>query len=166
MYQYLIYSQKPHSFWDQAKPAKSTLSNANRKRSLVFFQQFYFRLYIHYRTDLTRNWLDIGAEVKPGKVEELDATFSKQSWRVSHGTPWRGKKKGGTKVFTQMNLPEGVPNFRCIRSSATNENLFLKVMQLVQYSIAVFDKRKNRYSYFDQWCRINIKPKMKAHTYT
>ena len=31
-------------------PARSTLSDANRKRSHTFFQQRYMRLYIHYRT--------------------------------------------------------------------------------------------------------------------
>ena len=54
-----------------------------------------------------------------------------------------------------MNLAEGVPNFICIRSAATNENVFLKVMQLEQYSIAVFDKGYNRYSCFDKWSRSN-----------
>jgi len=49
-----------------------------------------------------------------------------------------------------MNLVEGVPNFICIRSAATNENEFLKVMQLHEFSIAVFDKWFNRYSYFDK----------------
>ena len=69
--------------------------------------------------------------------------------------PLEGKKKGGAKVFTQMNLAEGIPNFICIRSAATNENMFLKVMQLEQYSIAVFDKGYNRYSCFEKWSSSN-----------
>ena len=139
-------------------PARSTLSDANRKRSHTFFQQLYMRLYIHYRTNLTGNWLDIGGEVDPSKVEVFDSTTITLFKAVLKGAgrnPLEGKKKGGAKVFTQMNLAEGVPNFICIRSAATNENVFLKVMQLEQYSIAVFDKGYNRYSCFDKWSSSN-----------
>ena len=139
-------------------PARSTLSDANRKRSHTFFQQLYSRLYIHYRTNLTGNWLDIGGEVDPGKVEVFDSTTITLFKAVLKGAgrnPLGGKKKGGAKVFTQMNLAEGIPNFICIRSAATNENVFLKVMQLEQYSIAVFDKGYNRYSCFDKWGNSN-----------
>src|SRR5690606_33687115 len=46
---------------------------------------------------------------------------------------------------------EGVPNYICIRSAATNENMFLKVMELPEHGIAVFDKGYNRYSSFEKW---------------
>jgi hypothetical protein len=139
-------------------PARSTLSDANQKRSHTFFQQLYLRLYIHYRINLTGNWLDIGGEVDPSQVEVFDSTTITLFKAVLKGAgrnPLEGKKKGGAKVFTQMNLAEGVPNFICISSAATNENVFLKVMQLQEFSIAVFDKGYNRYSYFDKWSRSN-----------
>ncbi len=50
-----------------------------------------------------------------------------------------------------MNLAEGVPNYICIRSAATNEKMFLKVMELPEHGIAVFDKGCNRYSSFEKW---------------
>ena len=50
-----------------------------------------------------------------------------------------------------MNLAEGVPNYICIRSAATNENMFLQVMDLPEHGIAVFDKGYNRYSCFQKW---------------
>jgi len=57
--------------------------------------------------------------------------------------PLEGKKKGGAKVFTQANLAEGLLNFICIRSAATNENVFLQVMKLQEFRITVFDKGYN-----------------------
>ena len=45
-----------------------------------------------------------------------------------------------------MNLAEGVPNYICIRSAATNENMFLQVMDLPEHGIPVFYKGYNRYS--------------------
>ncbi len=85
----------------------------------------------------------------------MTITLFKAVLKGAGRNPLEGKKKSGAKVFTQMNLAESVPNFICIRSGAMNENVFLKVMQLEQYSIAVFDKGYNRYSCFEKWSSSN-----------
>mgnify|MGYP001239168759 CR=1 FL=1 len=139
-------------------PARSTLSDANRKRDSKMFAVLYTRLFSHYKTILQGNWLDIGGEVDPGKVEVFDSTtitLFKEILKGAGRNPLEGNKKGGAKVFAKMNLAEGVPNFICIRSAATNENMFLKVMELPEYGIAVFDKGYNRYSCFEKWGRSN-----------
>lgn len=100
------------------------------------------------------NWLDIGEEVDPGRVEIFDSstvTLFKEILKGAGRNPLNGKKKGGARIFAKMNLAEGVPNFVCIRSAATNENMFLKVMDLPEHGIAVFDKGYNRYSCFEKW---------------
>ena len=153
-----IIAQKLIPFGIKQLPARSTLSDANRKRSHTFFQQLYLRVYSHYRVSLKGNWLNIGGEVDPGKVEVFESTTITLFKAVLKGAgrnPLKGKKKGGAKVFTQMNLAEGVPNFICIRSAATNENVFLKVMQLQEFSIAVFYTGYNRYSCFEKWSNSN-----------
>lgn len=135
-------------------PAKSTLSDANRKRNHSIFALIYSKLFAHYKPVLQGNWLDIGGEVDPSRVEVFDSTtvtFFKNILKGAGRNPLEGNKKGGAKVFAQMNLAEGVPNFICIRSAATNENMFLKVMQLPERGIAVFDKGYNRYSCFEKW---------------
>ncbi|MFD2033375.1 IS4 family transposase [Belliella marina] len=135
-------------------PARSTLSDANRKRSYRVFEQLYKGLYSYYRTSLAGNWLDIGGEVDPSCVEVFDSstvTLFKEILKGAGRNPLNGKKKGGAKIFAKMNLAEGVPNFICIRSAATNENMFLKVMDLPEHGIAVFDKGYNRYSCFEKW---------------
>jgi hypothetical protein len=135
-------------------PAKSTLSDANRKRDHKVFALIYSRLFTHYKRVLQGNWLDIGGEVDPSRVEVFDSTtitLFKNILKGAGRNPLEGNKKGGAKVFAQMNLAEGVPNFICIRSAATNENMFLKVMKLPECGIAVFDKGYNRYSCFEKW---------------
>jgi len=79
----------------------------------------------------------------------------KEILRGAGRNPSEGDKKGGVKVFAKMNLAEGVPDYICIRSAATNENIFLQVMQLQEYGIAVFDKGFNSYSCFDRWSLSN-----------
>lgn len=135
-------------------PAKSTLSDANRKRDHKVFALLYSMLFTYYKRVLQGNWLDIGGEVDPSRVEVFDSTtvtLFKDILKGAGRNPLNGKKKGGAKVFAKMNLAEGVPNFICIRSAATNENIFLKVMEIPEHGIAVFDKGYNRYSCFEKW---------------
>ena len=139
-------------------PARSTLSDANRKRNSKVFAVLYMKLFLHFRAILRGNWLDIGGEVDPGKVEVFDTTtvtLFKEILKGAGRNPLDGKKKGGAKVFAKMNLADGVPNYICIRSASTNENMFLKVMELPEYGIAVFDKGYNRYSCFEKWSSSN-----------
>lgn len=62
---------------------------------------------------------------------------------------WKEKRKA--KVFAKTNWAEGIPNYICISSAATNEIIILQVMALVKYAIAMFDKGFNRYSFFEKW---------------
>lgn len=149
-----LIAQKLIPFGIKQLPAKSTLSDANRKRDSGMFALLYSKLYAYYKTSLSGNWLDIGGEVDPSQVEVFDSTtvtLFKEILKGAGRNPLEGKKKGGAKVFTKMNLAEGVPNYICIRSAATNENRFLQVMDLPEHGIAVFDKGYNRYSCFEKW---------------
>lgn len=149
-----LIAQKLIPFGIRQLPAKSTLSDANRKRDSSVFSLLYSRLFEYYKTSLSSNWLDIGGEVDPGLVEVFDSTtvtLFKDILKGAGRNPLCGKKKGGAKVFAKMNLAEGVPNYTCVRSAATNENMFLQVMDLPEHGIAVFDKGYNRYSCFEKW---------------
>jgi len=149
-----LIAQKLIPFGIKQLPAKSTLSDANRKRDANLFAVLYSKLYQHYKTSLSGNWLEIGGEVDPARVEVFDSTtvtLFKDILKGAGRNPLCGKKKGGAKVFAKMNLAEGVPNYICIRSAATNENMFLQVMDLPEHGIAVFDKGYNRYSCFQKW---------------
>lgn len=139
-------------------PARSTLSDANRKRDSTFFASLYNALYLHYKSRLVGNWLAIGGEVDPSRVDAFDSTtitLFKEILKGAGRKPDQGNRKGGAKAFTKMNLAEGVPNFVCIKAAATNENTFLKVLNLPENGIAVFDKGFNRYAYFDIWTKSN-----------
>ena len=135
-------------------PAKSTLSDANSKRDNRVFAVLYSKLFLYYKPGLQGNWLDIGGEVDPGRVEIFDSTtvtLFKEVLKGAGGNPLKGRKKRGAKVFAKMNLAEGVSNHICIRSAVTNENMFLKVMEFLEHGIAVFDKGYSRYSSFERW---------------
>ncbi len=139
-------------------PHRSTLSDANRERSSDFFASLYMGLYLHYQVALKTNWGPIGDEVDLAQIEVFDSTTITLFKEILKGTGRNridGKNKGGIKIFTKMNLSEGVPNFICMKAASTNENTFLKVLSLPEGGIVVFDKGFNRYRYFDIWTKNN-----------
>jgi Transposase DDE domain/Domain of unknown function (DUF4372) len=140
-------------------PSKSTLADANTNRSSDFFAKLYAGLYTHYKPKLAASFaLPIGGEVNPNKVEVFDSTtftLFKDILKGAGRNAINGKKKGGIKAFCKVNLVEGVPDFVCFKAASTNENTFLKVLNLQEGSIAVFDKGFNRYRCFDEWTQKN-----------
>lgn len=139
-------------------PCRSTLSDANRRRDSQFFASLYMRLYMHYKSCLQTNWSPLGGEVDLSQVDVFDSTtvtLFKEILKGAGRDPIDGKKKGGLKVFTKMNLSQGVPDFICMKAASTNENTFLRVLNLPEGGIAVFDKGFNRYRYFDEWTQHN-----------
>jgi hypothetical protein len=134
-------------------PAKSTLSDANRKRDSALFENLYRRLYEHYRPALKSKWSEIGDEVDPSQVEVFDSTtigLFKDILKGAGRNPINGKKKGGAKAFTKMNLAEGVPNFVCIKAASTNENMFLQLFELPEHSIGVCDMGFASYRFYSK----------------
>ena len=139
-------------------PCRSTLSDANRKRDSQFFAAIYMGLYLHYKTSLKTHMGLIGEEVEPSDVEVFDSTtitLFKDILKGAGRNPLEGKKKGGIKAFTKMNLAEGVPDFICMKAASTNENTFLKVLNLPEGGVVVFDKGFNKYRCFDEWTQHN-----------
>src|SRR5690606_41653195 len=60
------------SFGMKQLPARSTLSDANRKRDNKVFAVLYSKLFLYYKTSLQGNWLDIGGEGDPVAGEVSD----------------------------------------------------------------------------------------------
>lgn len=136
-------------------PCRSTLSDANRKRGSDYFAQIYKLLFEHYKEYLNEKQfsLPIGGEVETSKIEVFDSTtitLFKEILKGAGRNSIDGKKKGGIKAFTKINLREGIPNFVCFKAASQNENTFLKLLKLEEGSICTFDKGFCKYKYFKQ----------------
>ena len=134
-------------------PKKSTLSDANKERSQEFFQQLYLSLFTHYKSYLNKSTfsLPIGGEIAAEKVEVFDSTtitLFKEILKGAGRNAINGKKKGGLKVFTKMNLLENAPNYICMKAASANETGFLALMELDEGTVALMDKGFNHYAYF------------------
>lgn len=131
-------------------PRRSTLSDANRKRSSEVFASIYYGLFNKYRKLLSDS-SPISPPVRHLKI--IDSTTISLFRDILKGagrTPLNGKKKGGIKMDTVINALEDVPCLVRFTESAAHDRPFLKEVRLEKGSFVVFDKAYNDYLLFEQ----------------
>jgi hypothetical protein len=132
-------------------PKRSTLSDANKRRSSQVFADIYFQLYKKYKGFLS------DSRIKTPAVKDLlivDSTTISLFSDILKGVgrnPINGKKKGGIKMHTMINAMEDVPCLVKFSSAATHDHTFLKELDLKKGSYVVFDKGYLDYQQYDQW---------------
>lgn len=142
------------------KIGRSTLADANKRRSESIFEGIYRDLYARYRYELisdsrSRNhpkWMD--------KLQIIDSTtitlFSNLIFKGVGRQPKSGKKKGGIKVHTVIHANEGVPSDIKFTSAATNDSFMLKPSSLNKGDIMAMDRAYVNYEKFEELTRSGV----------
>lgn len=132
-------------------PKRSTLSDANKRRSSQVFADIYYQLYKRYKSFLsdsrTKNPVVKDLMIVDSSTIGLFSDILKGVGR----TPLTGKKKGGIKMHTMINAMEDVPCLIKFTSAATHDHTFLKDLELKKGSFVVFDKGYVDYKQYSQW---------------
>jgi len=129
-------------------PYRSTLSDANKRRHSDVFCSIYnalLRKYAHLLSDSRIK------DVINKQVEIFDSTtisLFKDILKCVGRKPISGKRKGGIKVHTVINVDETVPKVIWLTSASTNDNFLLSKLKLDPNTIYVFDKGYNNYKAF------------------
>jgi hypothetical protein len=132
-------------------PKRSTLSDANKKRTSKVFGAIYALLYKRYAPFLSDS-STLKPPVKNLKiVDSTTITLFSDILKGVGRNPINGKKKGGIKVHTMINAMEDVPCLIRFSSAATHDHTFLKDLNLEKDSFVVFDKAYNDYQQYLQW---------------
>lgn len=138
-------------------PARSTLSDANNKRSYLFFETIYFELLKQYHSFISDSRLR-GLSIRNLKI--IDSTtirlFSDILRGVGRNTLDGSRKKGGIKVHTLMDAFSGVAEFVRMTEAKVHDRQFLYHLDLAANSFVVFDKAYNLYSQFAKWTNKKI----------
>lgn len=133
-------------------PAKSTACDGMRNRDNKFFEDVYFRLVRHYQSFLSDS-RTLGLTFK--EVLLIDSTtirlFSDILKGVGRNPKNDGKKKGGLKVHMLIDAVQSVGRFIKITEAKVHDKNFLKGLELISYSMVVFDKAYNYYHQFAIW---------------
>ncbi|OYQ48229.1 IS4 family transposase [Flavobacterium aurantiibacter] len=137
-------------------PYKSTLSDANKRRSHLVFQDIYYDLLKQYQSIISDSRKIYSWEDKLEIIDSSTISLFKDILSCVGRTPSNGKKKGGIKIHTQINLQENVPKLIWFSAATTHDKQFLKHIQIKKGKIAVFDKGYNDYKTFDEFTENGI----------
>jgi len=133
-------------------PARSTISDANKKRSYQVFETIYNELLKKYHSFISDSRLK-GLSIRNLKI--IDSTtirlFSDILSGVGRKRQDGGKRKGGIKVHAMMDAFSGMTEFVRMTAAREHDRKFLYHLKLPANSWLVFDKAYNAYQQFDKW---------------
>jgi hypothetical protein len=133
-------------------PARSTLSDANNKRSYLVFETIYYSLLSRYHSFISDSRLK-GLSIRNLKI--IDSTtirlFSEILRGVGRNRLDGGRKKGGIKVHAMMDAFSGVTEFVRMTAAREHDRKFLYNLKLPKGSWIVFDKAYTVYPQFASW---------------
>lgn len=136
------------------KIGRSTLADANKRRSEIIFEAIYRDLYAKYRCVLSSDSQSRKTPKWMKRLQIIDSTtitlFSNLLFKGAGRHPKTGKKKGGIKVHTVIHANEGVPSDIKFTSAATNDSFMLKPATLNKGDIMAMDRAYINYEKFEQ----------------
>ncbi len=130
-------------------PYRSTLSDANKRRGHLVFQDVYYSLLKEYRPIISDSQQTYSWENRIEIIDSSTISLFKDILDCVGRKPITGKRKGGIKVHTQINLQENVSKLIWYSSATTHDKQFFKHGKMEKGGIAVFDKGYNDYKTFD-----------------
>lgn len=133
---------------------RSTLSDANARRSEKFFEEVYRELYETNKSKLSSDSRRNGTESWIKDLRIIDSTtnslFSNVIFKGVGRHPKTGKKKGGIKVHSVIHAHEGVPCDVKFTSAATNDSFMLAPSYYNRDEIVALDRACINYEKFEE----------------
>lgn len=135
-------------------PKRSTLSDANARRSEEFFEAVYRELYHRNKSKLSSDSRRKGGEAWMRQLRIVDSTtislFSNAIFKGAGRNPKMGKKKGGIKVHSVIHANQGVPCDVQFTSAATHDSFMLAPHHYQGQEIVAMDRAYVNYEKFEQ----------------
>lgn len=138
----------------QDLPRRSTISDANKRRSHEIFGEVYQQLYLANKDKLSSDSPSGKVPKWMKKLHIIDSTtislFSNLVFKGVGRNPKTGKKKGGMKVHTCIHGNEGVPCDVEFTSAATHDHFMLCPGKLNKGDILAMDRAYVDYGKFEE----------------
>lgn len=133
-------------------PARSTLSDANNRRSYLVLETIYYDLLKKYHSFISDSRLK-GLSIKNLKIIDSStiSLFSELLRGVGRNRLDGSRKKGGIKVHALMDAFSGVTEFVKVTAAKVHDKTFLSKLKLPSESFVVFDKAYNHYLQYAKW---------------
>ena len=151
---------KLHHIGIDKVPKRSTLSDANARRSEKFFEDVYRDVYQSNREKLSSDSRRNGTEEWVKRLRIIDSTtitlFSNVIFKGVGRHPKTGKKKGGIKVHSVIHANEGVHCDVRFTSAATNDSFMLAPSHFQHDEIVALDRAYINYEKFEELTQRNV----------
>ena len=152
--------RKLHHIGIKKVPKRSTLSDANARRSEKFFEGVYRDLYDCNKDKLSSDSRRNGCEEWIKRLRIIDSTtislFSNAIFKGVGRHPKTGRKKGGIKVHSVIHANEGVPCDVQFTSAATNDSFMLTPNYYQHNEIVAMDRAYINYEKFEELTEKNV----------
>ena len=129
-------------------PKRSTLSDANKNRTVEVFAEIYNSLLKTYGNILSDSRIQDVIHKQVKIVDSTTISLFKEILNCVGRKSKTGKSKGGIKVHTVIHADETVPNIVWFSSATTHDHQYLKELSCDDNTIYVFDKDYNDYKAF------------------
>lgn len=151
----LAWEHRIHHLGLKSHPRRSTIADANKRRSPEVFERIYFRLLSKYSPLLP----DSRKRSKKNNLYLFDSTSIALFQEILKGSGMAqqdGRRKGGIKVHTLLHAASDAPVMIRYSAGADNDAKFLKEVQLPKRSVIVFDKGYRDYSTYNRFSAEHI----------
>lgn len=152
--------RKLHHIGIKTVPKRSTLSDANARRTEKFFEEVYRGLYAANKDKLSSDSRRNGTEEWIKRLHIIDSTtitlFSNVIFKGVGRHPKTGKKKGGIKVHSVIHANEGVHCDVEFTSAATNDSFMLAPSHFEHDDIVALDRAYINYAKFEELTDRNV----------
>jgi len=137
-------------------PRRSTLADANKRRSSVFFEDLFHKLYhLHYGI-IPDSLKNKGLSEKLFIVDSTTITLFSQVLKGVGVAGSNGKRKGGLKAHVLFNAKDQTPCFVHLTAATQSDRVIMPMLRLPAGSVIVMDKAYVNYKVMSDWSARNI----------
>jgi hypothetical protein len=129
-------------------PRRSTLADANNRRSVDFFRSVYHELYQHFFPGLPDSR---SSTQKLFIVDSTTITLFSNIMQGAGTAKSNGRKKGGIKAHTMIDAEHNLPCFTLLTEAKHHDLVFLQSLRVPDNSLVVFDRAYTNYKQFQTW---------------
>ena len=138
-------------------PKRSTMSDANKRRSYEVFETIYNDLVKQYLPTLSDSHQQLILDKKVYAIDSTTISLFQPIFECTGRNPITGKRKGGLKSHQKLDLQAGIPVKVYHSNAREHDSLFMHHQDVMNKGeVALFDKAYNNYGLFDRWTKDEI----------
>lgn len=133
-------------------PKRSTISDANKRRDCIVFEDIYYDLVNQYLPALSDSHKQLIIDKKVFAIDSTTIALFQPIFECVGRNPNNGKRKGGVKSHQKLDMQAGIPVKIYHSNAREHDSLFIQKQGLMNKGeVALFDKAYNNYALFNKW---------------